>query len=172
MSDPFRATTAFLARLAGAALALAVAGIHIDDQGGFPGSKTPDYVGVGYYLLEGLSVLIAAALLLPLASRLSAAAWTIAATFVSAGPLLGYALSRGPGLPDYDDDIGNWAEPLGVLSLVVESALLVLALTVLIAARRARSRSTVQLQRPTPDSPDPHRARLGQTATISSGAQQ
>jgi hypothetical protein len=120
----------------------------------------------------GVSVLIAAALLLPLASRLSGAAWTIAATFVSAGPLLGYALSRGPGLPDYDDDIGNWAEPLGVLSLVVESALLVLALTVLIAARRARSRSTVQLQRPTPDSPDPHRARLGQTATISSGAQQ
>ncbi|MCW2629501.1 hypothetical protein [Mycobacterium sp.] len=27
---------------------------------------------------------------------------TIAAIFVSAGPLLGYVLSRGPGLPDYD----------------------------------------------------------------------
>ncbi|PXX03259.1 hypothetical protein C8E89_12361 [Mycolicibacterium moriokaense] len=122
MSDPFRATMALVARVAGAALALAVAGIHIAHQGGFPGSTTPDYVGVGYYLLEGLSVLTAAALLLPLTSRLSAAIWTSAATFVSAGPLLGYALSRGPGLPDYDDDIGNWTEPLGVLSLVVESA--------------------------------------------------
>jgi hypothetical protein len=172
MSDPFRATTAFVARFAGAALALTVAGIHIADQGGFPGSKTPDYVGVGYYLLEGVSVLTAAALLLPLAARLSAAAWTTAAIFVSAGPLLGYVLSRGPGLPDYDDDLGNWTEPLGVVSLVVESALLALSVTVLIAARRARSCSTAQLQRPMPDSPDPHRARLGQTATISSGAEQ
>jgi hypothetical protein len=141
MSDPFRATTAFVARFAGAALALAVAGIHIADQGGFPGSKTPDYVGVGYYLLEGVAVLTAAALLLPLASRLSAAAWTIAATFVSAGPLLGYVLSRGPGLPDYDDDLGNWTEPLGVVSLVVESALLALSVTVLIATQHAQSRS-------------------------------
>jgi hypothetical protein len=31
MSDPFRATTAFVARFAGAALALTVAGIHIAD---------------------------------------------------------------------------------------------------------------------------------------------
>jgi hypothetical protein len=131
---------ALVARFACAALALAVAGIHIADQGGFPGSKTPDYVGVGYYLLEGVSVLTAAALLLPLASRLSAAAWTIAATFVSAGPLLGYALSRGPGLPGYDD-LGNWTEPLGVASLVVESALLALSVTVLIATRHAPSGS-------------------------------
>jgi hypothetical protein len=169
MSDPFRTTTALVARFAGSALALAVAAIHIADQGGFPGSKTPDYVGVGYYLLEGVSVLIAAALLLPLGSRLRAAAWTTAALFVSAGPLLGYVLSRGPGLPDYDDDLGNWTEPLGVLSLVVESALLALSVSVLITARRAQSRGTAQLQRPTPDSPDPHRARVGQSATISSG---
>ncbi|MCW2629502.1 hypothetical protein [Mycobacterium sp.] len=74
MSDPFRATPVFVARFAGAALALAVARIHIADQCGFPGSKTPDYVGVGYHLLEGVSVLTAAALLLSLASRLSAAA--------------------------------------------------------------------------------------------------
>ena len=98
MSDPFRATMALVARFAGAALALAVAGIHIADQGGFPGSKTPDYVGVGYYLLEGASVLTAAALLLPLASRLSAAAWTIAATFVSGDPCWDM---RSPAVPDY-----------------------------------------------------------------------
>jgi hypothetical protein len=146
MSGSFRVKTAFVARFAGAALALAVAGIHIADQGGFPGSKTPNYIGVGYYLLEGVAVLTAAALLLSLASRLSAAAWTIAAVFVSAGPLLGYVLSRGPGLPDYDDDIGNWTEPLGVVSLLVESALLALSVGVLIAARRTRSRSAAQLQ--------------------------
>ncbi|AGB25393.1 hypothetical protein Mycsm_05192 [Mycobacterium sp. JS623] len=153
MSGSFRVKTAFVARFAGAALALAVAGIHIADQGGFPGSKTPDYLGVGYYLLEGVAVLTATALLLSLASRLSAAAWTIAAVFVSAAPLLGYVLSRGPGLPDYDDDIGNWTEPLGVVSLFVESALLALSVTVLVAARRARSRSTAQRQVSTLDSP-------------------
>ena len=100
-----------------------------------------------------MAVLTAAALLLALASRLSAAAWTTAAIFVSAGPLLGYVLSRGPGLPDYDDDLGNWTEPLGVVSLLVESALLALSVTVLIAARRARSRNTAQLQGSTLDSP-------------------
>jgi hypothetical protein len=45
MSYPFRATTAFVARFAGAAIA---------DQVGFPGSKTPDYVGVGYSLLASM----------------------------------------------------------------------------------------------------------------------
>jgi hypothetical protein len=116
-------------------------------------------------------VLTAAALLLALGSRLSAATWTIAATFVSAGPLLGYALSRGPGLPNYDDDLGNWTEPLGVASLLVESALFALSATVLIATRHAQSRSTAQLQGWTPDWPHPP-ARLGQTATISSGTRE
>jgi hypothetical protein len=47
---------------------------------------------------------------------------------VAAGPIVGYVLSRGPGLPNYTDDIGNWGEPLGVVSLVVEGILLILAL--------------------------------------------
>ncbi|WP_258053225.1 hypothetical protein [Streptomyces sp. Ru72] len=46
---------------------------------------------------------------------------------MAVGPLLGYILSRGPGLPDYGDDIGNWTEPLGLLSLAVEGALLLLS---------------------------------------------
>jgi hypothetical protein len=41
MSDPFRATTALVPRFAGAVLALAVAGIHIADQGGFPARRPP-----------------------------------------------------------------------------------------------------------------------------------
>jgi hypothetical protein len=160
MSVSVRANTMLAAPLAGAVLALAVAGIHIADQGGFPGSKTPDYIGVGYYLLEGVSVLTAAALLLPLGLRLRAATWTIAAAFVSAGPLLGYTLSRGPGLPNYDDDIGNWTEPLGVASLVVESTLLVLSVAV-IATRRTRSLGTAQQKGSRLDSPRPHRVQAG-----------
>jgi hypothetical protein len=54
---------------------------------------------------------------------------------VAAGPILGYVLSRGPGLPNYRDDIGNWTEPLGVISLIVEGVLLILAA---IASSRSR----------------------------------
>jgi hypothetical protein len=51
----------------------------------------------------------------------------VTATGVAVGPLLGYVLSRGPGLPGYDDDRGNWTEPLGLVSLGVEVLLLALA---------------------------------------------
>jgi hypothetical protein len=81
---------------------------------------------------------------LPRASGLTAAVWTIVATVVAAGPLLGYVLSRGPGLPGYDDDRGNWAEPLGVASLVVEATLLALSVIAVVAIRRAGSGNSVR----------------------------
>lgn len=43
----------------GALLVFAVMYIHVKDQGGFPGEKTPSYVGIGYYLLEGAALLVA-----------------------------------------------------------------------------------------------------------------
>ena len=42
--------------------------------------------------------------------------------------MLGFVLTRGPGLPDATDDRGNWGEPLGVASLVVEGLLIILSL--------------------------------------------
>jgi hypothetical protein len=122
------------ARLTGAALAMAVALVHVIDQGGFPGDKDPAYVGKGYYLLELAGVLVAAALVLAREVRLARLAWCGAA-LVALGPLAGYIASRGPGLPDYTDDKGAWTEPLGLVSIVVEVALLVLALA---AAARSR----------------------------------
>ncbi|GGM20932.1 hypothetical protein ACFFX1_00230 [Dactylosporangium sucinum] len=119
------------ARTGAALLCLAVAVIHVLDQGGFPGSKTPRYVGIGYYVLEAAGV-VAAVLLLR--SR-SPAGWLLAGG-VALGPLVGYILSRGPGLPDYTSDVGNWTEPLGVTSLVVEGALLALVLSALRSIRR------------------------------------
>jgi hypothetical protein len=76
---------------------------------------------------------VAATLLL---TRYRKSGWFLALG-VAAGPILGYVLSRGPGLPNYDDDIGNWTEPLGVISLVVEGILLIVAATVLATARRS-----------------------------------
>ncbi|HZS20326.1 MAG TPA: hypothetical protein VFA63_04970 [Pseudonocardiaceae bacterium] len=78
-------------------------------------SKDPEYTQVLYYILE-LTGVAAAALLLTRYPRLG---WVLSLG-VAAGPILGYVLSRGPGLPDYTDEIGNWTEPIGVLSLIVE----------------------------------------------------
>ncbi|MGF1426502.1 hypothetical protein [Kitasatospora sp. LaBMicrA B282] len=120
-----------------AVLCLAVAWIHVQDQGGLPGSKTPRYVGIGYYLLETTGLLCALALLSVGRTSLSRLPWLLA-TGVALGPMAGYLLSRGPGLPGYTDDKGNWTEPLGLLSLAVEAALLTTAATVLLLGRPVR----------------------------------
>lgn len=121
-------------RLVGAALALGVAYIHVKDQGGFPGDKTPAYVGIGYYALESVGLVAAIALMVG-AGKHTAKAWllTIGVAF---GPLVGFILSRGPGLPDYTDDKGNWTETLGIVSVVVEVILLAVAAGVLARSRR------------------------------------
>ncbi|MGC1731527.1 MAG: hypothetical protein WA731_02475 [Pseudonocardiaceae bacterium] len=105
--------------------------LHVIDQGVLPGSKGPEYVQIFYYLPEVTGV-VAAALLL---GRLARLGW-LRSLGVAGGPILGYVLSCGPGLPDYTDDIGNWAEPLGIISLVVEGILLSLAATSLRTSRR------------------------------------
>lgn len=122
------------ATLAGAVLCLAVAAIHVQDQGGLTALKSPAYVGYGYWLVE-VAGLVAAVLLL---TRRAVRGWVLALG-VAAGPLVGYVLSRGPGLPGYTEDVGNWGEPLGVVSLVVEGVLLVLAAWALATTRRRRA---------------------------------
>jgi len=135
-STPTRADVAgrLTSRVLGAVLALAVAAVHVRDQGGFPGDKSPTYVGIGYYVLELAGVVAAVALLLG-AGRHATRAWLLSLA-VALAPILGFVLSRGPGLPSYADDEGNWTEPLGVVSLVVEGTLLVLAAVVLSRSRR------------------------------------
>jgi len=122
--------------MVGAALCLAVALVHVKDQGGFPGDKAPRYVGIGYYVLE-LGAVLAVALLL---SRARRGGWLLAIG-VALGPLVGYVLSRGPGLPLYSDDRGNWSETIGVISLVVEGVLLVLAVVATLRADRRQTQS-------------------------------
>lgn len=119
-----RATgSSLIARVVGVVGCLAVAAIHVIDQGGVPGTKGPEYVQLLYYALEVAGVLVAALLL----TKHARVGWLLSLG-VAAGPIVGYVLSRGPGLPNYTDDIGNWGESLGVVSLVVEGILLILAL--------------------------------------------
>jgi hypothetical protein len=51
-------------------------------------------------------------------------------------------ISRAVGLPQGADDIGNWAEPLGLASLFVEGTLVALAATVLQERLAVRPRRT------------------------------
>lgn len=55
---------------------------------------------------------------------------------ISLGTIVFYALTRMVGLPGVRDDIGNWAEPAGVIALIAEAAFAPLAL---VALRRAGS---------------------------------
>ncbi|MFF9512110.1 hypothetical protein ACF1BU_28865 [Streptomyces sp. NPDC014724] len=124
----------WVARGAGALLCLAVAAIHVVDQGGITATRDPYYIGVAYHVLE-IAAVVAAMLLLIGLVRLG---WLLAA-LVAVGPLLGYILSRGPGLPHYSDDVGNWTEPLGLVSLAVEGALLLLSVPLFVRSLRRRT---------------------------------
>jgi hypothetical protein len=53
-------------------------------------------------------------------------AWAAAGPLAGA-TLTGFILSRTTGLPNADDDIGNWTEGLGLASMFVEGAVIVLA---------------------------------------------
>ena len=52
----------------------------------------------------------------------------LAAAGLSASVLLGYVINRTVGLPGAMDDIGNWTEPLGLASMVVEVTTVAVAL--------------------------------------------
>lgn len=55
-------------------------------------------------------------------------------TVISAGAIVFYVLTRTVGLPGARDDVGNWAEPAGIVALLSEAAFVVVAL---LALRRA-----------------------------------
>lgn len=119
-------------RMVGAVGCLAVTAIHVIDQGGLPGTKDPEYVQLMYYAVEVAGIVVAALLL----ANQARVGWFLSLG-VAAGPIVGYVLSRGPGLPNYTDDIGNWTEPLGITSLIVEGILLIIAVASLLTSRSA-----------------------------------
>lgn len=132
---PTTPEAAWPARWAGVLLCLAVATVHVVDQGGITMTRDPYYIGIAYHVLEIAAVVTAVLLLVGLV-RLG---WLLAAG-VAVGPLLGYTLSRGPGLPGYTEDIGNWTEPIGLVSLALEGALLLLSVPLVVRSLRRGSR--------------------------------
>jgi hypothetical protein len=113
-------------RALGALLALAVAGVHVADQGGLTVFTSPDWLGWAYRLIEVGGLLVAALLLWPRSGRLAWAAATVLAT----GPFVGYLASRTVGVPGDAGDVGNWNDWVGTLSLVIEVAVITLSVAV------------------------------------------
>jgi hypothetical protein len=125
--------TPFPIALFAAALCVAIGLVHIQDQGGFLGNVTPEWIAIGYYSIE-----VAAAITIPFLIRQKAAGWILAA-LVSIGPFIAYILSRTVGLPGDPGDVGNWGYTLGTVSLIVEGTLFIVSVASLArAASRLR----------------------------------
>jgi hypothetical protein len=107
-----------LSRRVAVGLGLAtVAAIHILD---LPGklAETP-YLGVIYIVLI-IAAFVLTERLFVVGSRLD----FIAAAALSAAVIVAFTINRTVGMPGATGDIGNWLEPLGLLSLVVEAFVL------------------------------------------------
>ena len=117
-----------IARGVGAVSILGVGLIHLlDVVGKFHETA---YLGVLYVALMAGCVVAARHLIL-VGDRRS---WFLAGGLAGA-TLLAYALSRTVGLPAATDDIGNWAEPLGLASLFVEGVVVALSAEMLARLR-------------------------------------
>jgi hypothetical protein len=125
--DPTRAVAR---ALAGAGL-VAVAALHVAAAG--------DEWADARWVFWAFIALAAtcAALAVRLAQGLDRWTWAAVAA-LAAAPLAGYVLSRTSGLPGATDDIGDWANPLGLAALAVEAALVPLALGFRIGGRAGR----------------------------------
>ena len=123
-------------RLVGALLAVAVAAVHVADQGSITTLASPHWIGWGYRLIEVGGLLTAAAVLL---ARPAWLGWA-AGILLGVGPFLGYVASRSVGVPGDHGDIGNWGYWVGTVSLVVEAALIMLSAGMLLALRERPSR--------------------------------
>jgi hypothetical protein len=131
-------------RVVGAMLALAVAAVHIADQGGVTALTSPSWIGWGYRTIEVGGVLTALALLLSRPARLTAlTAWTgwAAGVLLGVGPFVAYILSRSVGVPGDSGDVGNWGYWVGTVSLFIEAALIVLSVSMLLALRQSARNS-------------------------------
>jgi hypothetical protein len=125
-------------RMAGAMLALAIAAVHVADQGGVTGLAAPGWIGWGYRLIEVGGVLTALVLLLPLPARLApaGAGWAVG-VLLGAGPFIAYVLSRSVGLPGDPGDVGNWGYWVGTVSLFIEAGLIALSVSMLSAMSKS-----------------------------------
>ena len=93
-------------------------------------------MGVLFIVLTGACLILAAAALV-----YDSPAVYAASALTCGSAVLGYAATRLIAFPMLADDVGNWYEPLGVVSVLSESAVVLLSIAVLLGARRSNVRS-------------------------------
>jgi hypothetical protein len=121
IASPLRFPAALLAVVAGLAH-VPVTPDHLNEA---------PYIGISFMVLTTVCVVLAATMLV----WDSAVVWaTLGAACLLA--VVAYVLSRTVGLPLMADDVGNWMERLGVISVLTESGVVVLAGFALARARR------------------------------------
>jgi hypothetical protein len=107
----------------------AIAVIHaVDSVGKWTETR---YLFWVYVALIAACVVTAAAVLFHRSRAVLLAAAALAGSVIAA-----YVLDRTVGLPNATGDIGNWVEPLGLASLVVEGFVVAVGLGGFLAARR------------------------------------
>jgi hypothetical protein len=82
---------------------------------------------VGYLGALFIAVVAASLVLATVLVRTSDERAWVAAGGLAGLVLLGYIISRSVGLPGFTDDVGEWSEPAGLASMVVESFVVLLA---------------------------------------------
>ena len=125
------APTVLHARQVSVGLALAVtAAIHVLD---LPGKiEEVPYLAVAYVFL-----IVASFVIMERIFRVGKLIDYVAAIGLGVAILLAFVVNRTIGMPGATDDIGNWLEPLGLLSLVVESFVVWQASAAVLLLRRA-----------------------------------
>ena len=137
-----------------AGLLIAIAIIHLQDQGGLLGGESPTWLKYGYYLVE-IGALISALSVI----RGKAIGWVLGLAS-SVGPFVGYILSRSVGVPGDPGDVGNWAYLLGTVSLLVEGSFAIVAVVCLTRPYRTRGPVVVEESQQA----DSYRERVSRTA--------
>jgi hypothetical protein len=90
-----------------------LAGVHIMD---LPGKwQDTFYLAVAY-----IAIIAVAAVLIERLTVKGSRFDYLAAAALSSAVLVGFVVNRTVGMPNAMDDIGNWFEPLGLLSLAIE----------------------------------------------------
>lgn len=115
-----------------AAAHIPVIGPHLDEA---------PYMGALFILLTAACTVLAGAILI----RDTPAVYALVVLTCGLA-VVGYVATRVVAFPMLNDDVGNWLEPLGVVSIVSESIAVAIALTALLrtsqpATRQVRTRS-------------------------------
>jgi hypothetical protein len=120
-------------RLTSVACLLGVAATHLMDL--------PDKLEEAHYMAVMFIGLIASSLVLAAAVAAGRRAETAIAVsgVLAALTIAGFVASRTIGLPQLEDHVGQWEDPIGIVSLVCETVLVVIALAPVVHWPRVRA---------------------------------